>query len=348
MKKIKLLIVDDSALVRDLLSRGLNQAPDIEVVGTARDPYDARDKILALEPEVLTLDVEMPRMDGVEFLRRLMPQYPIPVIIVSSLTEDGKSITLAALEAGAVDFVHKPAFNIASGLNEMLNELADKIRMAASVDVSHLHHGSYNPVSTKVEALEESTDKVVAIGASTGGTEAIRAIIPRFPRNMPGIVIVQHMPPGFTRLFAQRLNEQSEMEVKEAESGDRVVNGRVLIAPGDLQMKVIRSGGIYQVVCQDGPLCNGHRPSVEIMFNSVASQVGKNAVGVMLTGMGADGADGLVNMRQAGARTLAQDEASSIVWGMPKEAFVRGGAEKLVPLDRMADEVIHILNRMSG
>lgn len=344
---IRLLIVDDSALVRDILARGLSQAPDIEVVGTAKDPYDARDQIVHFRPDVLTLDVEMPRMDGVEFLRKLMPQYPLPVIMVSALTERGKTITLDALDAGAVDFVTKPSVNVASGLNAMLNDLVQKIRVAATVDVSHLKtlRRDTTPRRISSQALAESTDKVIAIGASTGGTEAIREVITAFPRNTPGVVIVQHMPAGFTRKFAERLNGLSEMDVKEAESGDRVFNGRVLIAPGDFHMEIIRSGGQYKVNCKKEELVNGHRPSVEVLFDSIARYVGANAVGVMLTGMGADGADAMARMREAGARTLAQDEQTSVVFGMPKEAWKRGGAEILVPLPNIARKVIDFLGK---
>ncbi len=345
----KLLIIDDSALVRNILAKGLSQDPDINVVDTAKDPYDARDKILQYKPDVLTLDVEMPRMDGVEFLRRLLPQYPIPVVMVSALTERGKAITLDALDAGAIDFVTKPSYGVASGLNSMLNELSEKVKMAAKIDVSHLKKSvkAEKPSPIKPTALAVSTDKVIAIGASTGGTEAIRSIITRFPRNISGVVIVQHMPAGFTSMFSKRLNEISQVEVKEAESGDRVMNGRVLIAPGDYHMELVRSGGLYKVVCHEqGEKVCGHKPSVEVLFRSVAKHAGANALGVMLTGMGHDGADGMVMMREAGARTLAQDEESSVVFGMPKEAYVRGGAERLVPLDEMPREIIRVLSSM--
>ncbi len=345
----KLLIIDDSALVRNILAKGLAQDPDINVVGTANDPYDARDKIIQYKPDVLTLDVEMPRMDGVEFLRRLLPQYPIPVVMVSALTERGKAITLDALDAGAIDFVTKPSYGVASGLNNMLNELAEKVKMAAKIDVSHLkkHIHTKKPTPITPTALAVSTDKVIAIGASTGGTEAIRSIITRFPRNISGVIIVQHMPAGFTSMFSKRLNEISQVEVKEAQSGDRVMNGRVLIAPGDHHMELVRSGGLYKVVCREqGDKVCGHKPSVEVLFRSVAKHAGANALGVMLTGMGHDGADGMVVMREAGARTMAQDEESCVVFGMPKEAYVRGGAERLVPLDDMPREIIRVLSSM--
>ncbi len=336
---IRTLIVDDSALVRSILSRGLSMDPEIEVVGTAGDPYKARDQIVRLKPDVLTLDVEMPRMDGLEFLRKLMPQYPIPVIMVSALTNKGSQITLDALSAGAIDFVLKPGQDISRGLNAMMDELREKVKMAASVDVSHWKTvRKTNPAAIKpisIDALAKTTDKVIAIGASTGGTEAIRKIITAFPANTPGVVIVQHMPAGFTKMFAQRLNELSEMEVKEAESGDRVMTGRVLVAPGNFHMRLMRSGGIYKVSCESGELVCGHRPSVDVLFRSVARYAGSNAIGIMLTGMGKDGADAMLDMRNAGARTVAQNEATSVVFGMPKEAYLRGGAERLEPLEKI-------------
>ncbi|MEZ4598816.1 MAG: chemotaxis response regulator protein-glutamate methylesterase [Syntrophotaleaceae bacterium] len=347
--KVRVLIVDDSALVRQLLSRGLAMDPDIEVVGTAADPYEARDKIVELEPDVLTLDVEMPRMDGVDFLRRLMPQYPIPVLMVSSLTQRGKQITLEALDAGAVDFVSKPSTDVARGLTGMLQELRTKVKLTSRANVSHWK--GKRPVAagpTKaapVRALAESTDKVIAIGASTGGTEAIRKMLVDFPVAMPGVVIVQHMPAGFTKMFADRLNQLCAMEVKEAETGDRVMPGRVLIGPGGKHMRVVRSGGIYLVECTPGDPVSGHCPSVDVLMHSVARHVGANALGVMLTGMGADGADGMLAMRRSGARTLAQDEASSVVFGMPKVAFEKGGAERLVPLEQMTSAVIELLSK---
>jgi len=249
--KIRVLVVDDSSLVRTVLSNGLSKDPGIEVVGTAPDPFVARDKIVQLKPHVLTLDVEMPRMDGVDFLRRLMPQFPLPVVMVSALTQKGKRITLEALDAGAVDFVTKPATDLERGLEEMMMELRTKVKIAANANVSHWKNKrQFLPSERRVhapKALAESTDKVIVIGASTGGTEAIRAIISQFPPTMPGVVIVQHMPPGFTKMFAERLNTVCAMEVKEAETGDRVFNGRILIAPGDIHTRIVRSGGIYQV-----------------------------------------------------------------------------------------------------
>jgi two-component system chemotaxis response regulator CheB len=350
-RQVRVLVVDDSALVRQVLSTGLAEDPGIDVVGSAPDPYAARDKILELRPDVLTLDVEMPRMDGVEFLRRLMPQYPIPVVMVSALTERGKQITLDALEAGAVDFVTKPKVDVARGLTGMLMELRTKVKIASTANVSHWKHKRPQPRTQEQvaapKALAESTDKVIAIGASTGGTEAIREVIAKFPPSTPGVVIVQHMPAGFTRMFAERMNGLAQMEVKEAEDGDRIMVGRVLIAPGGMHMRVVRSGGVYKVQVAPGELVLGHCPSVEVMMETVAQHVGANAVGVMLTGMGRDGAQAMAKMRQAGARCLAQDEATSVVFGMPKEAWDRGGAEKLVPLSEISAQVMKLLDEMS-
>jgi two-component system, chemotaxis family, protein-glutamate methylesterase/glutaminase len=340
-------VVDDSALVRQILTQGLSTDPGIDVVGSAADPYQARDKIIQLEPDVLTLDVEMPRMDGVEFLRRLMPQHPLPVVMVSSLTQKGKQITMDALEAGAVDFVSKPTSDVARGLQAMMMELRVKIKIASTANVSHwkskrvTQAPSITPISSG--ALAESTDKVIAIGASTGGTEAIKKVITGLPAATPGVVVVQHMPAGFTRMFAERLNQLSPMEVKEAQSGDRVMPGRILVAPGEKQMRVVRSGGFYQVTCEAGEKVSGHCPSVDVLMQSIAKHVGANAVGAMLTGMGSDGAEGMLAMRQAGARCIAQDEASCVVFGMPKVAYERGGAEMFVPIDEVGSTLLRLL-----
>lgn len=345
MKPIRVLVIDDSALVREVLSQGLSQDPKIEVVGTAPDPYIARDQIIKLQPNVLTLDVEMPRMDGVQFLRYLMPSYPLPVIMVSALTGKGQKLTLDALEAGALDFVTKPGLDVARGLTRLLEEIREKIKIAATIDVSYWRNKAKSSSPPRVsQTLAVSTDKVIAIGASTGGVEAISGIIKQLPATTPGVVIVQHMPPGFTKTFADRLNDQCVVEVKEASTQDRVLPGRVLLAPGGEHMKVRRSGGQYLVQCASGPKVNSHCPSVEVLFNSVAQQVGANAIGVMLTGMGSDGADGMVAMRQAGARTLAQDEKTSVVFGMPYEAYKRGGAERLVSLNDIPSTIFGLLN----
>jgi len=350
-KRIKVLVVDDSALVRTILSQGLARDPGIEVVGSAPDPFVARDKIEKYLPDVLTLDVEMPRMDGVEFLRRFMPQYPLPVVMVSALTQTGKRITLDALEAGAVDFVAKPSTNVSRGLEEMMLELRTKVKIASTANVSHWKAKRHMPARSIISqpaALSESTDKVIAIGASTGGTEAIRTVIEQFPATAPGVVIVQHMPAGFTKAFADRLNTLCLMEVKEAENNDRVMAGRILIAAGDYHMRVRRSGGFYHVSCTPGEKVNGHCPSVDVLMHSVAEHVGANAVGIMLTGMGGDGAEGMLAMKKANARTIAQDEKSCVVFGMPRVAFEKGGAEKLVPLPDIAAEAMRLVTEKTS
>ena len=349
-KKIKVLVIDDSALAREIISKGLSKDPNIEVVGTAMDVYVARDKIVFRKPDVLTLDIEMPKMDGLEFLKKLMPQYPLPVVIVSSMSKPGAKITLEALENGAIDYVLKPNKRIGEGLNGMMRELIDKIEIANEVDVSHWksifditipHHKT---ISKKV--LEGTTDKIIAIGASTGGTVAITRILESFPADMPGTIVVQHMPPGFTMLFADKLNKTCKIEVKEAEDGDRIITGRALIAPGDYHSRVVRSGGQYLVECYSGEKVNGHCPSVDVLFDSLAENAGSNGIGVILTGMGRDGARGMLKMRKAGARTIAQDEKSSIIFGMPKEAYINGGAEQLVNLNDISDEILNLLKGM--
>lgn len=341
-KKIKVLIVDDSALVRNILTTGLSKDPSLDVVGSAADPYAARDMILKLRPDVMTLDVEMPKMDGVEFLRKLMPQFPIPVVMVSSLTQKGKQVTFDALEAGAVDFVSKPTSNVADGLNLLISQLIIKIKMASRANVSHWK----NKVPTKPSAiaptvLAETTLKVIAIGASTGGTEAIKVVVDALPATAPGVVIVQHMPVGFTKIYADRLNLSSQMEVIEGKTGDKVIPGRVIIAPGgDQHMRIKRIGGEYQVICSPGDKIDGHRPSVSALFHSVAEQVGSNAVGVILTGMGRDGADGMFAMKEKGAFNIAQDEKSCVIFGMPKEAIAKGGTDETLPLEKIAARVM--------
>ena len=345
MKKIiKVLIVDDSAFVRQVLSQGLSEDPNIDIIGTASDPYEARDKMVLKKPDVMTLDIEMPRMDGVEFLKAFMPQYPIPVVVVSALTEKGKRITLDALEAGAVDYVLKPKANLKDGLNSMLMELRTKIKIASTANVAHWKYKKQTAPHIARGSLKETTDKVIAIGASTGGTEAIRKIITKFPTNTPGIVIVQHMPAGFTKTWSLRMNELCEMEVKEAEDNDRIFQGRILIAPGGYHMRVFRSGGEYRVSINPGAPVNGHCPSVNVLFESVAQFVGANAVGAILTGMGADGAEGLLAMKLAGARTIAQDEDTSIVFGMPREAIRIGAVDRVMPLQRIAEEIVTVLS----
>ena len=345
-RKIRVLVVDDSAMIRNILADGLQKDPTIEVVGKAADPYMARDKIVELKPDVITLDVEMPRMDGLEFLKKLMAQYPLPVIMVSALTERGKKITLEALEAGAVDFVTKPKADVARGLDEMMIELRTKVKLAASANVSHFNVARSETLKTlsAPRALAETTDKIIVIGASAGGTEAIKEVITRLPSVSPGVVIVQHMPEGFTKLFAERLNNLSQMFVKEASDGDRVMPGVVLVAPGSYQMSVIRSGGFYRVKCEKGEKVCGHCPSVEVLMRSAAACAGANAVGVMLTGMGSDGAGGMKAMRDAGARTIAQSEESCVVFGMPKSAINAGGVEFIVSLNDIAGKVLSLFS----
>ncbi len=345
-KKIRVLVVDDSAMIRNILADGLQKDPTIEVVGKAADPYIARDKIVELKPDVITLDVEMPRMDGLEFLKKLMAQFPLPVIMVSALTERGKRITLESLEAGAVDFVTKPKADVARGLDEMMIELRTKVKLAASANVSHFKVARSETLKTlsAPKALAETTDKIIVIGASAGGTEAIREVITRLPSVSPGVVIVQHMPEGFTKLFAERLNNLSQMFVKEAADGDRVMPGVVLVAPGSYHMSVIRSGGFYRVKCEKGEKVCGHCPSVEVLMRSAAACAGANAVGVMLTGMGSDGAAGMKAMRDAGARTIAQSEESCVVFGMPKAAINAGGVEFVASLGDIPGKILSLFS----
>jgi two-component system chemotaxis response regulator CheB len=348
MKRVKVLIVDDSATVRQILSAGLARDPELEVVGVAGDVFRARELILSKHPDVLTLDIEMPRMDGLVFLKKLMPQYPLPVVMVSSLTGPGAATTLEAFQFGAVEVVAKPSSNLGEGLAAMLEDLADKVKAASLVDVSRWRADGWTHSVPRVQGpLPQSTDKVVAFGASTGGTVALRTILPALPADMPGTVVVQHMPPTFTRLFAESLDQVCAVRVKEAEDGDRVTRGRVLVAPGGLQTTVQRSGGDYVVRVGPGGRVNGHSPSVDVLFDSVAEAAGTNAVGVVLTGMGRDGAAGLLTLRRAGARTLSQDEASSLIYGMPMEAWKLGGSEKQVPLDQVPSEVLELLRRMA-
>lgn len=333
---IKVLVVDDSAVVRQTFERELSRDPEIEVVGTASDPYIARDKIVSLQPQVITLDIEMPRMDGLTFLRKLMQHHPMPVIIVSSLSKAGSEVAVEALESGAVDIMCKPG--AAYTVGDMSIELREKIKSAAQANLKLI---TAPPVAIhKVQALTQTTNKVIALGASTGGTQAIEYVIKTFPANCPGTVIVQHMPAGFTKAFADRLNQLCEAEVKEAEDGDSVINGRVLIAPGNKHTLLKRSGAQYYVEVKDGPLVGHHRPSVDVLFKSAALTAGKNLIGVMLTGMGADGAQGMLKMKEAGAINFAQDEKTCVVYGMPRAAVEAGGVHHVVPLDRVAAEVL--------
>ncbi len=336
--KIKVLIIDDSAVIRAILSEILNDAGDIEVVGTAADPVFAKTKIASLMPDVITLDVEMPRMDGLTFLEELMRTNPLPVVMVSSLTLRSCDTTLRALELGAIDYVSKPAIDIAEGVTALAGEIVSKVRIAAH---ARTRLRPSTPTATvaataQLPALDTSrmatTDKLIAIGASTGGTQAITEVIMALPVTTPGIVIVQHMPPLFTQSFAKRLNEMARLTVREAEQGDRIVRGTVYIAPGGRHMAINRSGAMYHIELSDGPAINYVKPAVDVLFRSVALHAGKNAVGVILTGMGEDGARGLKEMREHGAVTFAQDEASCVVFGMPKKAIDMGGVDRVVPL----------------
>ncbi|MCE8013805.1 protein-glutamate methylesterase/protein-glutamine glutaminase [Billgrantia desiderata] len=340
--RIKVLCVDDSALIRDLLSEIINSQPDMEVVAVAPDPLVARDLIKQHNPDVLTLDVEMPRMDGLDFLERLMRLRPMPVLMVSSLTQAGSEITLRALELGALDFVAKPSLGIRSGMLEYANDIAEKIRAAAKSRPRQARQAQAAPRAA-LKAPLVSSEKLIIIGASTGGTEAIRAVLEPLPANSPAILITQHMPGGFTRSFAERLNRLCSIIVKEASDGERVLPGHAYIAPGDAHLKLARSGANYVARLDDGPPVNRHRPSVDVLFHSAATQAGRNAIGVILTGMGKDGAAGLLEMRQAGSATLAQDEASCVVFGMPREAIALGGAVEVVDLDEIPERLMALV-----
>ncbi|MDD5053397.1 MAG: chemotaxis response regulator protein-glutamate methylesterase [Sulfuricurvum sp.] len=338
---IRVLIVDDSATARAVLRDILESDLSIEVVGTASDAYVARDMIVELRPDLICLDVEMPRMDGITFLKRLMHYMPMPVIMVSSLTHSGAKTTLEALDAGAVDFVAKPHSYIYDGKEEMRDELLSKIKTAARAKVYKRDLSTLKQANTT--SLLETTNKILAIGASTGGTEAIKDVLMGLPRNAPGTIIVQHMPANFTAPFAERLNSLCAMEVREARNGDSIVPGVVLIAPGDYHMVVRRSGARYYVEIGSGDKISGHRPSVDVLFNSVAKIAGVNAIGVILTGMGGDGARGLLSMRNAGARTIGQNEESCIVYGMPKVAYELGAVEIQLSLAKIANGILGLL-----
>jgi len=352
-KKIRVLIIDDSALVRKLLTIGLSHDPEIEVIGAARDPYAAADIINRDPPDVITLDIEMPQMDGVTFLEKLMAQYPIPTVVVSSLAEEGKKVTLDALAAGAVSIVAKPRLGIEDGINVMMGEITERVKEAAKMMVRPIVRKTPTKITSaraaEAEAdyaLSETTDRVIAIGASAGGVAALANIMPLFPANSPGIVIVMHMPAGFTAAFAERLNNISTVQVKEAKHNDRIHSGLALLAPGgEKHMEVYRSGGEYKVRLIAGEKISRHIPSVDALFNSVAERVGQNAAAALLTGMGDDGARGLLHIRQAGGRTLAQDEASSTVYGMPQVAWEIGAAEKQVSLLDIPAELIRFTRK---
>jgi two-component system chemotaxis response regulator CheB len=351
--KIKVLIVDDSAVVRQTLSSILNSDPHIEVIATAADPIFAAKKIQKEEPDVITLDVEMPRMDGLTFLRKLMAQHPIPVVIISSLTSQGTETGLKALEYGAVEIITKPQMNTKQFIEESRIKLCDAVKAASQarikrrskpipeVQVQPKYSADAILPKSTTPILTKTTDIVVAVGASTGGTDALQVFLQSLPPDVPGIVIVQHMPEHFTRSFAERLNDICQITVKEAENNDTVIRGRALIAPGNYHMLLRISGARYYVEIKEGPLVNRHRPSVDVLFRSTAKYAGKNAVGIIMTGMGDDGARGLLEMKEAGAHTIAQDENSCVVFGMPKEAIKLGAAHKILPLNNIASEVIN-------
>ena len=359
MSKIKVLIIDDSALVRQVMTKILNSDSAIEVVGTAQDPFDAREKIKKLKPDVLTLDVEMPKMDGITFLSNLMRLHPLPVVMVSTLTEKGADITFEALELGAIDFISKPKIDVVDGLTEYAAEICEKVKTASMVNVSKISDRrarqssqdiSYIAPKLSADAVLEkrsapktklkTTEKIIALGASTGGTEAIKEVLMSMPANSPGIVISQHIPEAFSKPFAERMDKNSAMTVYEAVDGQQILPGHVYIAPGNRHLIVERSGARYICRLNDGPAVNRHKPSVDVMFRSVAQNVGPNAVGVILTGMGADGAAGLLEMLESGAKTLVQDEKSAVVWGMPGEAFKMGATEDQYPLEQIAKELL--------
>ena len=355
-KRIKVLIIDDSALIRKVLTGILNSARDIEVVGTAPDPYIARDKIKALNPDVLTLDVEMPKMDGISFLSNLMRLRPMPVVMISSLTEKGADVTLQALELGAIDFISKPKLDLAEGLEAYTNEIIEKVRIAAKAKVRSypvaklIVNQKYSAdaiIKTRKSRKHfKTTEKIVAIGASTGGTEAIKEVLSVLPANSPGIVITQHIPESFSKPFAERMDRSSAMTVFEATDGQQILAGHIYIAPGDRHMVIERSGARYVCRLHDGPPVNRHRPSVDVMFRSVAQNVGPNAVGVLLTGMGNDGALGLKEMHDAGASTIIQDEKTSVVWGMPGEAFRMGAVDTIEPIDKIAECILKTIRKL--
>lgn len=350
MKKIRVVVVDDSALVRSLLAEIINRQPDMACVGAASDPLVAREMIRELDPDVITLDVEMPKMDGIEFLSRLMRLRPMPVIMISTLTERGTEVTMRALELGAVDFVAKPKTGLADGFSALATQIVEKIRIASSARVKRAvvqpaaafqAGGRPHSSSQQVKLLGARThDKLIFIGASTGGTEAIKEVLTRLPADAPAILITQHMPAGFTRSFAERLNSLCAMSVKEAEAGERILSGHAYIAPGGRQFSVERRGGSLVAVVEDSALVNRHKPSVEVLFKSAALALGEHAIGVMLTGMGSDGARAMREMKDAGSYNIVQDEASSVVFGMPREAIAHGAADEVLPVTQIATALL--------
>lgn len=341
MAPIRVLVVDDSAVVREVLVRELSREPDIEVVDTAPDPFVARDKIVRLQPDVMTLDVEMPRMDGITFLRKVMEHRPVPTIVLSSLTPKGGEMAMEAMQAGAVDVLCKPG--AAYSVGDLVSILAGQIRAAARVRPEKLSPRVAVPAAPVRQSLSRTTNKVIALGASTGGTQALEAVLTALPPNMPGILVAQHMPPEFTKAFAQRLDRLCALDVREASEGEAVVPGTVLLAPGNWHLELRRSGARYVAALHQGERRHYQRPAVDCLFESVAQFAGRNAVAALLTGMGADGAEGLLRIREAGGRTIAQDEATSVVWGMPGEAVKRGAAESVLPLGSIASVLVQLV-----
>jgi two-component system chemotaxis response regulator CheB len=352
MKKIKVLIVDDSAVVRQTMKEILSSDSQIEVIDTASDPYIATEKLKREVPDVITLDIEMPRMDGITFLHKIMSQHPIPVVICSSLTEEGSDIFLKAIRYGAVEIIQKPKIGTKKFLEESRILICDAVKAASRVKIKRLSEMEFEvaPKLTadaviakpKLNAVIRTPEKVVVVGASTGGTEALRIFLGTLPPDAPGIVIVQHMPENFTSAFARRLNKICRVTVKEAVNNDTVIRGHALIAPGNKHILLKRNGAKYYVEIKDGPLVSRHRPSVDVLFRSAARYAGPNAVGVIMTGMGDDGAKGMLEMKERGAFNIAQDEATSVVFGMPKEAIKKGGVDKILPLEKIAEEVIRV------
>lgn len=339
MRKIRVLVVDDSIVFREVLARGISSDSSIEVISTANDPFDARDKIIKYEPDVMTCDVEMPKMNGIEFIQRLMPQYPLPVIVVSTVSE----AVFDAMKAGAVDFVTKPDVKSVKSVEKFINELIIKVKTASAAKVTQWKPGVIPGIVTGGRN-NEGGRRIIAIGASTGGTEAIYNVLRLLPESTPGIVIVQHIPPVFSNMFAERLNNSTLLKVKEAQTGDYIKEGHVLIAPGDKHMKVKKIGEKYKIECFDGEKVNGHCPSVDVLFDSVAKEAGSGAIGVILTGMGYDGAKGMLSMRRKGARTIGQDKQSCVVYGMPKVAFDIGAVERQVPLGDIPHVLFSVLS----
>ncbi|KQU80371.1 MULTISPECIES: chemotaxis response regulator protein-glutamate methylesterase [unclassified Rhizobacter] len=357
MAKTRVVVVDDSALVRSLLTEIINRQPDMECIGAASDPLVAREMIRNLNPDVITLDVEMPRMDGIDFLSKLMRLRPMPVVMVSTLTERGADVTLRALELGAIDFVAKPKIGVADGLKLLAEDITDKVRVASKAHIRKLHVPASAPADGTAPARPAapvaslgrlSTEKIIFIGASTGGTEATKEVLVNLPPDCPAVMITQHMPPGFTRSYAARLDGLCRIRVKEAQDGERVLPGHAYIAPGGLHLSVERSGANYIARVQDGEPVNRHKPSVEVLFKSAARVVGPNALGIMLTGMGADGAKAMRELRDAGSYNMVQDEASCVVFGMPREAINAGAAHEVLPLTQIATHLIERLRSTSG